>query len=338
MVLHLLGKKSWTVYNGSNVDRVRRDEAEAEAREEAAEQRMQEEDAARRIAILRGETVPDLSEPALDDPNRTDKARRDQDVPRVRKRRKLRGEDDTDQEIRYAREDAQAGSKAQLVLGKKDGAGANDAPLVDHAGHLQLIPTPDEKATRKAEKNAEVEAEKAKKRKREENQVTMRFSNAAGFKNGMEKPWYASTKLSGAAVVPSSELVLADVQEKDVWGNVDPLRKARESNRTSSNDPFAAMQQAQQQLKQSGKDKERWQKQRTSELEELKQAEEESRRRRRHRSRREDGESLEDFSLDAPIEENRSRGSRRSDNGARSHHHRRRRSRSRSRDKSTRRR
>ena len=35
MVLHLLGKKSWNVYNSENVDRVRRDEAEAKAREAA---------------------------------------------------------------------------------------------------------------------------------------------------------------------------------------------------------------------------------------------------------------------------------------------------------------
>ena len=33
MVLHLLGKKSWNVYNTDNVERVRKDEAEARARE-----------------------------------------------------------------------------------------------------------------------------------------------------------------------------------------------------------------------------------------------------------------------------------------------------------------
>ena len=334
MVLHLLGKKSWNVYNGTNVERVRRDEAEAEARENAAEQRMQEEDAARRIAILRGEAVPNPSEPAVDHSGSTERVRRsrdaDADGSHVRKRRKLRGEDDTDQEIRIAREDAQVGSKAKQTLDKRS---ANDAPLVDYAGHLQLIPAPDEKTTRKAEKNAEVEAEKAKKRKREEDQVTMRFSNAAGFKNGMEKPWYASNKMSGAVEKTSDEAVLAAVQEKDVWGNVDPMRKARESNRISSNDPFAAMQQAQRQLKQSGKDKERWQEARIVELKELKDTEEKSRMRRKHGRRRNDGDDLEDFSLDAPIEGGRRR---RSEDEQRSHHHRRRRSRSRSRERSTR--
>lgn len=54
MPLHLLGKKSWNVYNTDNIERVRRDEAAARAREEADEQRMQEEDAERRLKILRG--------------------------------------------------------------------------------------------------------------------------------------------------------------------------------------------------------------------------------------------------------------------------------------------
>ena len=65
MPLHLLGKKSWNVYNTDNVERVRRDEADARAREEAAEQLMQEQDAERRIALLRGEeppAVPDLAD------------------------------------------------------------------------------------------------------------------------------------------------------------------------------------------------------------------------------------------------------------------------------------
>ena len=331
MPLHLLGKKSWNVYNSENVERVRRDEAEAAAREEAEEQRMQEADAARRIALLRGEEAPQLpaegsqAEVHADEYARPKRSERSLEPGFARKRRRLRGEDDTDRDIRYAREDAEAGQKAKEALLKpNDGS---DAPLIDHAGHLQLIPAPDEKAIRKAEKNAEAEAEKAKKRKRDEDQYTMRFSNAAGFNNGMAKPWYAAVESKASTDMTEKALVLPHVQDKDAWGNEDLRRKDRELNRISSNDPFAAMRQAQRQLKQSEKDKEKWQKERLAETEELKRAEEEKRRRRSsHRRREDDEDSLENFSLDAA-------NSRREDRNSRHRHrhrHHRRRSRSRS--------
>ena len=324
MVLHLLGKKSWNVYNTDNVDRVRRDEAEARARDEAHEQRTQEEDAARRLAILRGEDPPELieEEPAAEHVSARSSAQ-------PRKRRKLRGEDDTAAEIRHARQDVEAGERARTTLAK---AGHDhDAPLLDHAGHLQLIPAPNERDIRKAEKNAELEAEKAKKRKWEEEQYTMRFSNAAGFNSSMQqKPWYAAkrdTQDSGA-------VVLEDTQGKDAWGNEDPRRREREQNRMSKSDPFAAMQQAQRQLKQSERDRESWKRERDREMEEMR-AEKRERRHTRERRRRDDGDpdSLDGFSLDGPAERARSDHDRH-----RRHRHRRRRSRSRSRSEERRRR
>ncbi|KAK5705406.1 hypothetical protein LTR97_002524 [Elasticomyces elasticus] len=324
MPLHLLGKKSWNVYNTVNVDRVRRDEADAQAREEAEEQRMQDEDAATRIAILRGEPAAPLpdSAPVGDADSRANtrvprSREAGTDGKRERKRRKLRGEDDTDADIRFAREDVEAGQKAKTALAKKD---TDDAPLVDHAGHLQLIPAPDEKAIRKAGKNAEVEAEKAKKRKREEDQYMMKFSNAAGYSNGMEKPWYASNKLAKQEKdAASTAVALSDVQEKDAWGNEDPRRKNREQNRISSSDPFAAMQHAQRQLKQSSVDKERWQRERAAELEELKKTEDRRRRREKHQERHHDVNKLEGFSLDAPPNRERSEHGRH--HGHRHRHH-----------------
>ncbi|KAK3110794.1 hypothetical protein LTR53_014548 [Teratosphaeriaceae sp. CCFEE 6253] len=322
MVLHLLGKKSWNVYNNDNVERVRRDEAEAAAREEAEEQRMQEEDAARRIAILRGEAVAPLPEsapvdrPEADASSRTRRAR-DADAagePRERKRRKLRGEDDTDADIRFARETAQSGEKAKEAFARTS---ADDGPLIDHAGHFQLIPAPDIKAIREAEKKAEQEAEKAKKRKREEDQVTSRFSDAAGYKQGMAKPWYASNKPASAVSDAAGKAVVElDVPERDVWGNEDPRRKDRERSRISSSDPFAAMQHAQRQLKQSTQDKERWQRARLVELQALKNTDEEVHRRRR---RGDSDDGLNGFSLDAPVEARRERGDR---HESRRHHHR----------------
>lgn len=314
MVLHLLGKKSWNVYDSKNIERVRHDEAEAKSREDAEEQRMQEEDAARRIAILRGEEPPALPYLAEESGKSEERERRHDDrLPR--KRRRLRGEDDTERDLRYAKEDAAAGEKARQALLKRDDG---DAPLHDHAGNIQLIPAPDEQSIRKAEKNAEAEAEKTKKRKRDEDQYTMRFSNAAGFKNGMEKPWYASSKAGAAA---NSAPALAHLQDKDVWGNEDPLRKERERNRISGNDPLAAMQQAQRQLKQSETDKEKWRKEREAEIGELRGSEDRKRRHEQeHRRRKEDEDSLEDFSLDAPAKKIGERSDH--DRRHRRHHHR----------------
>ena len=328
MPLHLLGKKSWNVYNSDNVERVRRDEAEAAAREEAEEARLQEADAARRIALLRGEEPPELpAEGSQAEVHAGPKQSSGQGLPR--KRRRLRGEDDTDRDIRYAREDAEAGQRAKEALLKP--ADGSDAPLLDHAGHLQLIPAPDEKAIRKAEKNAEAEAEKEKKRKRDEDQYTMRFSNAAGFNNGMAKPWYAAAESKASSEKTDQTLVLPHVQDKDAWGNEDLRRKDRELNRISRNDPFAVMRQAQKQLKQSEKDKEKWQKERLAEMEQLKRAEEDKRRRwSSHRQREDDEDSLEDFSLDAANSRREEKSSR---PRHRHRHHRRSRSRSPSRDR-----
>ncbi|KAK5168704.1 uncharacterized protein LTR77_006013 [Saxophila tyrrhenica] len=308
MPLHLLGKKSWNVYNTDNVERVRRDEAEAQAREEAAEQRMQAEDAARRIAILRGEEPPPLpaAEPEDEVLSASGGRKRGAEESFGRRRKKRRGEDDTDQAIRYAREDAEAGEKARESQALKGREQERDAPLVDHAGHVQLFAAPDEASIRKAAKNAEAEAEKAKKKKRDEDQYTMRFSHAAGFKkSAQQKPWYAA---NGAREDGTKAVALSDVQDKDVWGNEDPRRREREQSRVSSNDPFAAMQQAQRQLKRSETDREKWKRERDAEIEELKRAEERQRRREEKRDRRRRevdhrADSLEGFSLDDPVTE-----------------------------------
>lgn len=324
MPLHLLGKKSWNVYNVANVEKVRRDEAEAQAREDAAEQRMQADDAARRLAILRDEEPPPL--PIAEDEvvKASDERTRRPEDGYARKRRKRRGEDDTDQAIRYAREDAEAGEKVRERLVLKHREEERDAPLVDHAGHVQLIAPPDEATVRKAAKNAEAEAEKAKKRKRDEDQYTMRFSNAAGFNTSThQKPWYAA----GSNSRESKAVMLSEVVDKDVWGNEDPRRKEREQNRISSNDPFAAMQQAQRQLKRSETDREKWKRERELEIEQLRRAEErqlreEEKRRQTRRKPDNDADSLDDFSLDAPTGKARDRERSEHDRHRRRHHRR----------------
>ncbi|KAL9083185.1 MAG: hypothetical protein Q9165_008628 [Trypethelium subeluteriae] len=305
MPLHLLGKKSWNVYNAENIARVRRDEAEAQALEEERERRMQEIDAERRLAILRGNTPPPLpDDDKSNEVSREQKKRDRHDVGKedYRKRRRLRGENDTDRDIRLAMEDREIVERAREGQGEGGHAkrkAARDAPLIDHAGHIDLFPQ--EKAPRKPkerEKNIEAEKEAEKKKREFEDQYTMRFSNAAGNKQGIEKPWYSSNGTQASTQSFEDEI------GKDVWGNEDPRRNERVKSRIKSSDPMAFMRKAQTQLKESERDKRKFEEERQTELEDLK-------RRERHRSRREgrvqEGDDLEGFSLDAaPEKEHRS--------------------------------
>ncbi|KAH0293815.1 hypothetical protein KCU62_g1024, partial [Aureobasidium sp. EXF-3399] len=277
MVLHLLGKKSWNVYNKDNIDRVRKDEADQQAREEEDERRMQEQDAVHRIAVLRGEVPPPTKAPSPS-PAQTGSARQSRHGAdgRDRKRRRLRGEDDTDRDMRIAREDAAAGAavREKLSLGERDRQDGH-VSVTDHAGHIQLFAAPNERALLKNSRNAEAEAEKAKKAHEIEDQYTMRFSNAAGFKQSVSSaPWYASSSK------PDFE---TQIPSKDVWGNEDSSRRDREQTRLISNDPMAFMRKAQSQLRQSETDKEKWKVQKERELRELDRAEKEELRRRRER-------------------------------------------------------
>ncbi|KAI3555163.1 blastn match against entry EMBL [Colletotrichum abscissum] len=228
MPLHLLGKKSWNVYNADNIARVRRDEAAAKAKEEAEEQRMQEVDAERRLAILRGEEPPPLpptEETPDDEPRHRDRGAGS--FGRERKKRKRAGEDDTDFELRVARERSGVVQTANETLRKS----TSSAPIVDAAGHIDLFG--EERKQGRHLKNEEAEKEAAKRKKEMEDQYTMRLSNAAG-KDGMVGPWYAA---SGSR----AELAELEPAGKDAFGNEDPGRKKRDEQRIVANDPLAMM-------------------------------------------------------------------------------------------------
>ncbi|KAK1460258.1 blastn match against entry EMBL [Colletotrichum melonis] len=275
---HLLGKKSWNVYNADNIARVRRDEAAAKAKEEAEEQRMQEVDAERRLAILRGEELPPL--PPTEETPDDEPRHRDRDAGsfgRERKKRKRAGEDDTDFELRVARERSGVVQTANETLRKS----TSSAPIVDAAGHIDLFG--EERKQGRHLKNEEAEKEAAKRKKEMEDQYTMRLSNAAG-KDGMVGPWYAA---SGSR----AELAELEPAGKDAFGNEDPGRKKRDEQRIVANDPLAMMKMGASRVREVKKERQRFEAERQRELEQLRKEEKrKERHERRRRERRRDEE------------------------------------------------
>ena len=249
---------------------------------------MQEVDAERRIQLLRG--LPAPSSFGLPENPRADS--KESEIPkRVRKRRRIAGEDDTARDIRFAQEDQTSNStKAELSHKPKK---SSDAPLIDSRGHIDLFPV--EGSRHNAPKNAEAEAEKARKNKEYEDQYTMRFSNAAGFKQSVgQKPWYQS--------LDPDQGVANDESFKNVWGNEDPRRKEREKARVAADDPMALMKKGVSQLREAEKENKQWQAEREQELRELAEMQSKEQKRKSRRKRPSQDSSLEGFSLDAPAE------------------------------------
>ena len=237
---------------------------------------MQEVDADRRLQLLRGERLEALP----DDAEQKSSHERREENGQHRKRRRIAGEDDTDRDMRLARE-AAAAPAMELSLSKQK---KRDAPIVDHKGHISLFP----EEQRRPEKNAEAETEAAKKKREFEDQYTMRFSNAAGMKQGLENPWYSASA--------NGESALLSMPGKDVWGNEDPRRKEREQKRLDSSDPLAMMKKGVKQLRESDRHRKKWMEEREMDLKGVEQMAREQRKHRRYRDDEED--SLEDFSLD----------------------------------------
>lgn len=230
---------------------------------------MQEVDAARRIAILRGEVPPPLE----DEPEQQEvitKLDHQDEFTRVggRKKRKRQGEDDTEFEMRLAGERNEPRS-IELEAPKKT---TSSAPITDHRGHIDLFG--DEKARAHAEKNDEVESEKKKRKQEQEDKYTMRFSKAAG-KDGLGKPWYSQSELVQTG--PS----------KDVWGNDDPSRKERDAQRMVSNDPLAMMKLGASKVREVKAERRKLRAEQQDELRQLEREQREDSRHRRERRSRE---------------------------------------------------
>ena len=145
----------------------------------------------------------------------------------------------------------------------------------------------------------------------------MRLSDAAGRSRGeREDPWYSSKKLTAL------DDHRAERVRKDVWGNDDPNRKARDQVRMAANDPLAAMMAGVKQVRKVEADRKKWKLERDAEIRSLR--EDERRRHRRRERNRGDGpnrdkDELESFSLDDKGD--RARHERHHDGHASRHRH-----------------
>ncbi len=283
---------------------MRRDEAAAEAREHAEEQRMQELDAARRLAILRGEIPPPLEdqEPEPAEEPRHPSSRSHDDHPAhstsgTTRKRKRPGEDDTDFEMRLARERASAGAHAKHELAAATAKPSSHsttttapASLVDSNGHIALFAEPSP-GRRPREGNDEAARDAARKERELKDQYQMRLVNAAGRDGqGLTDggPWYAASAAGGQAV--SS----AEAPGKNVWGRDDPGRKGRQAARMGASDPLAMMKRGARMVRELERERRREGGERERELRVLeKEGRREERRREKRRRRDDDGERRE---------------------------------------------
>ncbi|TID22119.1 homocitrate synthase [Venturia nashicola] len=303
MPLHLLSKKSWNVWNADNISRVERDIARGEQIEEEQHQALREYDSLRQLALLRGETPPtpprilstDEIEQRVRDEARGERQADAEGRGAMKKKRRLKGEDETDMELRLAKEavEERYGESEKQERGSRDKRRKIDAPITDPNGHINLFPIDPRDAAK--QKNAEAEAEKAKKTKEFEDQYTMRFANAAGRDGLTQGPWYVTKdeKKRQQEEEAGEDSRLTYMEYKNLWGRPDPKAKDREKQRASTSDPFAMMQKAQSQLKRSEKDKQAWAEQKAKELTQLK-GEQEKERRKRHKREHRHSNKLED--------------------------------------------
>ena len=253
---------------------------------------MQEVDSERRIQLLRGLPAKPLEASTDQEHDQTGHASIER-LGQDRKKRKLPGEDDTDRDIRYAVE-----SQALVPLNnqvKVKRVKSSNAPLTDSNGHINLFPA--EALQHKKAKNPEVEAEEARKKRESEDQYTMRFSNAAGFKQNIgESPWYQS----GTTLKEED----GEVERRDVWGKKDPQLKERQKMRIAADDPLTAIKRGVQGVRRVEKERREWREEKMREVDDLIRVEKRESRKRRHRDERGRREEyLEGFSLDDPLQD-----------------------------------
>lgn len=280
------------------------DEAAAQAIDEANSKKREEHEAAKRLALLRGVTPPRSPSPIA--PADSGKRKRGDDYVEEpwkrekRRRKRLNGEDDTDRDMRLAREDEEErqGAKVQNDATRK----RTNLPITDRGGHIQLFAPEKGKP---AKQNKEAEVEKIAKEREFEDQYTMRFSNAAGIKKSVkDAPWYLGGAKGKEGLRHSGTEVVTDEVAQEIIDKKYEGRQKRDMARMSAADPMAAMKSAQVKLKQVEKDREQVKRERERDLQGL-------RREQEALDKRYDGrigpygDDLEGFSLDPVPDESR---------------------------------
>lgn len=308
---------------------------------------MQDADAARRLAILRGETPPPLPEPEQPaDPSDKKHTRRDRDgtFGGAGRKRKRAGEDDTDFEMRVARERAEEGARVAGELAGPSGSKRQkqkereEVNIVDSRGHIDLVgPPPKDAGAGGGDDRKETRQELYERRTRE---TVEKFES--NYRNGVfaGQPWYEEAErrrpivnalflnYCRAAVAATdadrSEAQREAVRESlrnaermleapttNVWGKDDPKRREREMARLDANDPLAAMRSGAKKVRDVLKERRKEAEERWRELEQLRQEE----RRRDRRKKREHEHADEDENEDGPLP-----ASHRSGRSERRHH------------------
>jgi len=346
MPLHLLGKKSWNVYNASAIAKVRADEARSAAREEAQNELELTYQADVRLALLGG--LPEPPRPAeldIDVEAEYESGRRREPTERLgreerQRKRKRVGEDDTDMELRIAKEEMD-GREKRAVVGRRSEGGREERkekhslPLVGKDGHIQLFAPASPSGPAHDARQQNPEEVLRKKQQEEREGGAMRFDAAGGNRsNPARTPWYAGRASEVAGLKSFDDEKNGEPCEaigKDAWGNEDAGRKSRDAMRMSTADPMAMMQMAQRKLKAVEREREAWKKERGAEVGLAHEATSSRRSRehdtgdeRRHRSRASDNRTKR-RGHDRHCSRSRSRERR--------HSHHRRRSRSRSPDR-----